>query len=145
VGQLVQDHGGVFDHVVALQERRRPRDVHLLRQPRIVASLGQPIDTWVVRTRFDIDPGMVVLDPDFQFLHLFEAFFRHQDGNALQVIGKHLQCDSALFGVLAIEQLRINVNGPTFDILDDGIEAGLRFRFFLSRNRIRPGNNQPDD
>ena len=44
VGQFVQDDGRVFDHVVSRQKRRRPRDVDLFRQSRIVASRDQPID-----------------------------------------------------------------------------------------------------
>ena len=63
-----------------------------------------------------------MLDPDFQFLHLGELFFREQDGNPLQVIGQHLQSTDSILAMLSFKQLWIDVDGPALDFLYNRIE-----------------------
>jgi hypothetical protein len=65
---------------------------------------------------------MVMLDPDFQFLHPSELFFREQDVNPLQVICQHLQSAGSIAAMLSFKQLWINVDGPALDFLYNGIE-----------------------
>ena len=70
------------------------------------------------------------LDPDGKLLQLVAAIFGDDQLHSLQMVG---ECDEGLRGdvfIFLLEQLRIDFDGPTFDLLFDGI---IESRFVVGK------------
>jgi len=101
VCQLVQDDGRVLEHLLAGEQLGCVGDVYLLGQAFVVSAVGEPFAIRMVMFAAQLRVG--VLDPDSDRAKLLERLRRNQDGDALQVIGEHLQRTLSCFAVWAFE------------------------------------------
>jgi hypothetical protein len=83
-----------------------------------------------------LEPGMILLNPYFEPTHAFQRSFGDKDADAVEVVGEHAQCLTSLWILL---EGWLDVDGPAFDLLLNGVKArleapfGIFSRGFLSR------------
>lgn len=124
VGEFVEDDGGVFEELEAGEQGFGVGDVDFFMEAWVVAVVFEPTDAGVVL--HGAERRVVVFDPDFAGLEFCQGFSRDEDGDALEVVGEHLEGFGSHFGFgAAFEEGGVDVDRPAFEILFDGIEAGL--------------------
>ena len=69
---------------------------------------------------------MLVLDPDLDLSHVGQWLSDDEQRDAFEVVGEHAECPRARPAVFALEQRRVDMYGPTVEILNHWIEAPAR-------------------
>ena len=126
--QLVQDHRRMLEHLTAREKLASLRDVNLARQARVMAVGHQPVAARMILHRLEL--RMVVLDPDLDGLQFPQRLGRHEDSDALEMVGQHGERLRAFLAMLAVNQRRLDVDLPSLDLTHHRVEAhgGRSFR-----------------
>lgn len=96
--------------------------MHFAGQPRVMAVFHEPFATRVVLHR--TQGRMIVFDPDFDCLQSGERAGGHENFDALQVIGEHLERPGAVIALrAAVEQGWLDVDLPSFEVDEHGVKT----------------------
>ncbi len=122
VGEFVQNHGRVLEHLVSRKEVFRPRNMHFAGESLVVSVVAQPRLAGVVLHRRE--RWMRPFNPDANCLQFPEPVLRDKNLDALKVIGQHGEGTLAFALEFSGEEGGVDRDRPAFDDLGNRVEAG---------------------